>query len=231
MPYYYMDYWYLVLVVPALLLSMWAQIRVKTTFAKYSRLTVGRGMTGEQVSRYIQQCGGIQVAVKPVAGSLTDHYDPRDNTISLSAEVYDRSTVAAIGVAAHETGHALQHAEGYSPVKWRTNLVPITNFATGISPILVVLGIVMAMEPLAYVGIALFSLSVVFHLVTLPVEFNASARAVAALEGSGQFSEEELQGVRRVLSAAALTYVAATLVSLMNLLRLVLLVSGRGRDD
>ena len=229
MPFFYMDYWYLILVVPALLLSLWAQVKVKSTFAKYSTLAVRCGMTGCAASQLIQRSGGIHVAVRPVAGSLTDHYDPRDNTYSLSADVYGRATVAAVGVAAHETGHALQHAEAYAPVKWRTGLVPVTNFATGLSPIMVILGIVTAMDMLAYIGIALFSFSVLFHLVTLPVELNASSRAVAALEVCGQFSEEEIKGVRRVLNAAALTYVAATLVSLMSLLRLILLVNGRGR--
>lgn len=229
MPFFYMDYWYLILVVPALLLSLWAQYRVKSTFAKYSRLGVGCGMTGQQTSLYMQQVGGINTEIKPIAGSLSDHYDPRSNIISLSADAYDRTTVAAVGIAAHETGHALQHAEGYAPVKWRTSLVPVTNFAASLSPLMVVLGIVLAMDMLAYIGIALFSCSVLFHLVTLPVEFNASSRAVAALEGSGRFTEEELRGVRQVLSAAALTYVAAMLVSLMSLLRLILLVNGRSR--
>jgi len=137
--------------------------------------------------------------------------------------------VAAVGIAAHETGHALQHAEGYGPVKLRTAMVPVTNFASGLSPILILLGIVMSMDALAYAGIALFSMATLFQLVTLPVEFNASARAVAALESSGQFTEDELKGVKKVLTAAALTYVAALLVSLMTLLRLILIVGGNGR--
>lgn len=228
MPFFYFDYWYLILVVPAVLVSLWAQIRVKSTFSKYSRLTVHSGMTGAGACRYIQQVNGIQTGIEAVAGTLSDHFDPRSNTIRLSAEVYDRATVAAVGVAAHETGHALQHAEGYAPVKLRTRMVPVTNFASGLSPILILLGILFSMNALAYAGIALFSVATLFQLVTLPVEFNASSRAVAALEQSGQFTEDELKGVRRVLTAAALTYVAALFVSLMSLLRLILLVSGRG---
>ena len=229
MPFFYMDYWYLVLVLPALLVSLWAQFKVKSTFSKYSDKPVGSRMTGAGVSRYIQQVNGIHTQVEAVAGELSDHYDPRSNVIRLSQPVYGHSTVAAIGVAAHETGHALQHAEGYAPVKIRTKLVPVTNFASSISPILILLGIMTSMQPLAYAGIALFSVATLFQLVTLPVEFNASNRAVAALETSGQFSEEELKGVKKVLTAAALTYVAALLVSVMSLLRLILLVGGNSR--
>lgn len=229
MPFFYMDYWYLILVVPTLLISLWAQFRVKSTFSKYSDKGIGCGMTGAAASRYIQQANGIQVGIESVAGELSDHFDPRTNVIRLSTPVYDRATVAAVGVAAHETGHALQHAEGYGPVKLRTKMVPVTNFASSISPILILAGILLGMEPLAYFGVALFSLVALFQLVTLPVEFNASNRAVAALESSGRFSEEELAGVKKVLTAAALTYVAALLVSIANLLRLVLIVGGNNR--
>lgn len=232
MPFFFFDYWYLVLVVPALLVSVWAQFKVKSTFSKYSSKRVASGMTGADASRYIQRTNGIHTGLEAVAGSLSDHYDPRNNTIRLSSPVYGQATVAAVGVAAHETGHALQHAEGYAPVKLRTALVPITNFSSGISPILIILGILMAMDPLAHAGIALFSVATFFQLVTLPVEFNASRRAVVALEQSGQFTEDELQGVKKVLTAAALTYVAALFVSLMSLLRLILIVGGnRGRRD
>ena len=182
MPFFYMDYWYLILVLPAVLVSLWAQLRVKSTFAKYSRQMVRSGMTGAQASQYIQQANGIRTGLEAVAGSLSDHYDPRNNTIRLSQDVYGRATVAAVGVAAHETGHALQHAEGYGPVKLRTRMVPVTNFASGLSPILIILGIVFSMTTLAYAGIALFSVATLFQLVTLPVEFNASRRAVVALE-------------------------------------------------
>lgn len=230
MPFYYIDYWYLILVVPALLVSVWAQIKVKSTFNKYSRMGVSCGMTGAAASRLIQQAYGINTGLEAVAGELSDHFDPRCNTIRLSSAVYGQASVAAVGVAAHETGHALQHAQGYAPVKLRTAMVPVTNFASGLSPVLVILGIALSMEPLAYLGVALFSLATLFQLVTLPVEFNASRRAVIALERSGYFSPDEIKGVKKVLTAAALTYVAALFVSLMNLLRLALLVSGnRGR--
>ena len=230
MPFFYIDYWYLILVMPAVLISLWAQIKVKSTFHKYSAHMVRCGMTGAGASRFIQQANGIQVGVESISGSLTDHFDPRSNIIRLSAPVYGQATVAAVGVAAHETGHALQHAEGYAPIKLRTAMVPVTNFASGLSPVLVILGLMLSVDALAYLGVILFSVATLFQLVTLPVEFNASARAVSALEQSGRFTADEMQGVKKVLTAAALTYVAALFVSLMSLLRLVLIVSGnRGR--
>lgn len=230
MPFFYIDYWYLILVMPAVLISLWAQIKVKSTFHKYSAHMVRCGMTGAGASRFIQQVNGIQVGVESISGSLTDHFNPRSNIIRLSAPVYGQATVAAVGVAAHETGHALQHAEGYAPVKLRTAMVPVTNFASGLSPVLVILGLMLSMDALAYLGVILFSVATLFQLVTLPVEFNASARAVSALEQSGRFTADEMQGVKKVLTAAALTYVAALFVSLMSLSRLVLIVSGnRGR--
>lgn len=230
MPFFYYDYWYLVLVMPALLISIWAQIKVKSTFSKYSRMSVSCGMTGAAASRLIQQANGIHTGLEAVAGELSDHFDPRNNTIRLSSAVYGQASVAAVGVAAHETGHALQHAHGYAPVKLRTAMVPVTNFASSLSPILIILGIVLAMDSFAYLGIALFSIATLFQLVTLPVEFNASRRAVVALEQSGQFTYDEIKGVKKVLTAAALTYVAALFVSLMTLLRYILLVGGnRGR--
>lgn len=230
MPFYYFDYWYLVLVMPALLISVWAQIKVKSTFNKYSRMGVSCGITGAAASRLIQQANGIHTGLESVAGQLSDHFDPRSNTIRLSSAVYGQASVAAVGVAAHETGHALQHAYGYAPVKLRTAMVPVTNFASGLSPVLILLGILLSMDSFAYLGIALFSIATLFQLVTLPVEFNASRRAVVALEQSGQFTRDEIQGVKKVLTAAALTYVAALFVSLMTLLRYILLVGGnRGR--
>ena len=231
MPFFYMDYWYLILVVPALLISAWAQLRVKSTFAKYSRMGVGCGMTGAAASEYIQQVNGIRTGLEAVAGSLSDHYDPRNNTIRLSSEVYGQATIAAVGVAAHETGHALQHAEGYGPVKLRTSMVPVTNFASKLSPILIILGILLSMDPLAYAGIALFSVATLFQLVTLPVEFNASRRAMQAIESANILTEEEQKGARKTLTAAAMTYVAATALALVQLLRLIMLFGGRRRDD
>lgn len=223
-----MDYWYLILVVPALLIAAIAQIRVKSVFSRYSRMPVRCGMSGTEASRFIQRQNGINVPIRAVSGSMTDFYDPKSNSISLSDTVRDQTSVAAVGVAAHETGHALQYANDYFPVRLRMGMVPVTNFASSISPALIVLGLVLSLPTLAYIGIALFSMAVLFQLVTLPVEFNASARAVRALEQSGSLSDEELRGVRRVLSAAAMTYVAAMLVSLMNLLRLIAIVAGNG---
>ena len=223
-----MDYWYLILVVPALLIAAIAQIRVKSVFSRYSQVPVRCGMSGAEASRFIQQQNGINVPIRAVSGSMTDFYDPKSNSISLSDTVRDQTSVAAVGVAAHETGHALQYANDYFPVRLRMGMVPVTNFASSISPALIVLGLMLSLPTLAYIGIALFSMAVLFQLVTLPVEFNASARAVRALEQSGSLSDEELRGVRRVLSAAAMTYVAAMLVSLMNLLRLIAIVAGNG---
>ncbi len=229
--YYYMDYWYLILVVPALIITVWAQIKVSTTFKKYSKYAVGSGLTGVQASELIQQRHGLQVPCSQIAGSMTDHYDPRSNSIRLSETVYGVSSVAAVGVAAHETGHALQYAEGYWPIKLRMRLVPITNFASAASPWLLMLGLVLSFLPLAYLGVAFFGFAVIFQLVTLPVEFNASARALSALVEGQMLTQDELKAAKKVLSAAAMTYVAALLVSLMQFLRLLLIVMGRGRRN
>ncbi len=220
-------YYYLLLVVPALLISVWAQFKVKSTFEKYSHVPTSSGMTGKEASLLIQNANGIYVPVQQVAGQLSDHYDPRSNSIHLSEPVCERNSIAAVGVAAHETGHALQYAEQYAPIRFRMALVPVTNFSASISPYLILFGLLAGLEGLAFAGIALFSVSVLFQLVTLPVEFNASRRAVVALQNSARFSEEEIAGVKKVLSAAAMTYVAAMLVSLANLLRLILMVTGR----
>ncbi len=224
-------YYYLLLVVPALLVAMIAQINVKSTFRRYSRYSTAARITGAQASYMIQKANGISVPVQPIGGELTDHYDPTCNSIGLSQPVYGADSIAAVGVAAHETGHALQYANDYAPIRFRMKLVPITNFSATISPYLIIAGLIAGLDVLAYAGIALFSLSVLFQLVTLPVEFNASARAVQALQASGSFTAEEMAGVRKVLTAAALTYVAALFVSLMNLLRLILIVAGRGRRN
>ncbi len=224
-------YYYLLLVVPALLVAMIAQINVKSTFRRYSRYSTAARITGAQASYMIQKANGISVPVQPIGGELTDHYDPTRNSIGLSQPVYGADSISAVGVAAHETGHALQYANDYAPIRFRMKLVPITNFSATISPYLIIAGLIAGLDVLAYAGIALFSLSVLFQLVTLPVEFNASARAVQALQASGSFTAEEMAGVRKVLTAAALTYVAALFVSLMNLLRLILIVAGRGRRN
>lgn len=231
MPFMFMDYWYLVLVVPALVVAIWAQIRVSTTFKKYGGYRISSGLTGAEASRLIQQKNGLSVPCEPVKGSMTDHYDPRSGVIRLSEPVYGVSSVSAVGVAAHETGHALQYAEGYWPIKLRMGLVPVTNFASTLSPWLVIAGLIFSVPVLAYIGVAFFGLAVLFQLVTLPVEFNASSRALAALADGQMLTQDELKAAKKVLSAAAMTYVAALLVSLMNFLRLLIIVAGRGRRN
>ncbi len=225
----YFDYTYLVIVLPMLILTMIAQARVTSTYQKYAKVASRRGITAEEAVRGILQANGLtDVAITRVAGNLTDHYDPRSNSIALSDTVYGNTSVAAIGVAAHEAGHAIQHATGYLPVKIRTAIVPVTQFGAKLSTPLVILGLLLGFYPLAYVGILLFGLTTVFQLVTLPTEFDASHRAMKALEG-GYLAEDELQGTRKVLSAAAMTYLAALFVSLASLLRLILIVNGNGR--
>lgn len=222
-------YYYLILVLPAVLVLVWAQYKVKSTFRKYSGVAAPDGMTGAAASELIQRANGLSVPVSETAGELTDYYNPKTDSIHLSNPVYGAATIAAVGVAAHETGHALQYAERYAPVRFRTALVPVTNIATSVSPLMLILGLVSGYGILAYIGIALFGTSVLFQLATLPVEFNASRRAVRALEASGRFTEDEMKGVKKVLFAAAMTYVAALLVSLMQLLRLLLIYGGRRR--
>lgn len=232
MPYFFLpDRYYLLLVLPAILIALWAQLQVKSTFARYSSVSVRGGLTGAEAARRILDANGLQhVAVEPVTGNLTDHYDPRTQVVRLSQDVYYRSSVAAVGVAAHETGHAIQHARNYAPLSIRTAIVPITQIGSSLSIPLVLLGYLMGNEPLVNIGILLFSLVTLFQLITLPVEFNASRRALVTLDQYRMVTEEEHQGVRKVLTAAALTYVASLLVSLANLLRLILLFGGRRRD-
>ena len=221
-------YYYLILVLPAVIISIWAQFKVKSAFNNYSKVMSKRGKTAADCSRDILLAHGItDVSVNKVGGNLSDHYDPRNNTVNLSDAVYSSTSVAAIGVAAHECGHAIQHAESYFPVKLRTAMVPITNFGSSLSLPLIVISLFSGLEALFVAGILLYSLSTFFQLVTLPVEFNASKRAINELRKSNTMSEEELNGVKKVLTAAALTYVAALLVSLMSLLRLLLMSRNR----
>lgn len=230
MPLFYMDYWYFIFVIPPMLLAIWASFNVKSTYSKYSKITNRYGLTGADAARRILDNNGLSnVRVERVAGELTDHYDPKANVIRLSDSVYSSSSVAAVGVAAHEAGHAVQHAEKYGPIQLRTSLVPIANIGSSAGIYLAIIGIIAAMPLLSYIGIGLFMAVVLFQLVTLPVEFNASHRAIVALEGS-YLSEDELKGTKKVLRAAALTYVAALLAALGNLLRLIMLVNGRRRD-
>ena len=236
MPYYYgFDWTYLVLVLPCVLLSLWASSRVNTTFQKYSRHHSIRRLTGAQAAQRVLAANGVGgVRIERVSGNLTDHFDPRTNVIRLSDSVYDSTSVAAIGVACHEAGHAVQYAVHYAPIKLRAAIIPITNIGSKLAMPLILIGILLSAMgslsyTLVYLGIACFGLSLVFQLVTLPVEFNASRRAMEAIRNSGLLTEEEQQGARRTLTAAAMTYVAATAVALAQLLRLLLLYGGRGR--
>ncbi len=224
MLFYGIDTTYLILVLPAVIFALWAQTNVQSTFNKYSK--VRSGMTGYDSARAILDANGLRhVQIERVSGNLTDHFDPKTNVIRLSESVYGATTAAAVGVAAHEAGHAVQYAVGYTPMKLRAAIIPITNIGSTIALPLILLGILLSFPTLAYVGIGAFGLSTVFQLVTLPVEFNASSRAMDALKSSGRLSGEETTAAGRVLRAAALTYVAALAVSLANLLRFLSLVN------
>lgn len=230
MPYFYgFDWSYIVYVLPALILAMWAQHNVSSTFKKYSR--VPSTLTGADAARLVLQGYGLgDVGIGRINGQLTDHYDPRSNTISLSDAVHDVRTAAAVGVAAHEAGHAAQYAENYGPIKLRAAIVPITNIGSNLAMPLILLGLVLSFEPLAYLGVICFGAAVVFQLVTLPVEFDASRRAVQALTDSGYMTDEGLSAAKKVLTAAALTYVAALAVAIGNFLRLLTIVNRSRRD-
>ena len=229
--FWYIDRYYILLIIPAMLIALFAQMRVQSTFRQYSRVYSSRGATAAQVARDILDQNGLrQVRIERVSGNLTDHYDPRANVVRLSDPVYGSSSIAAIGVAAHEVGHAIQHAEEYLPLTLRNAIIPVTNLGSRLSIPLILLGLVLGLAPLVQVGIWMFALMAVFQLVTLPVEFNASARALATLERENYLEPSELRGARKVLQAAALTYVAALLVTVMQLLRLVLLFGNRRRD-
>ena len=229
--FYNFDIYYLILVVPAMIFSMWAQAKVKSTFNEYSRATTYSRMTGFEAARRILDANGLRhVAIERVSGSLTDHYDPKSNVIRLSDSVYGSPSVAAIGVAAHEAGHAVQYAVGYTPVKVRTAIIPVCQIGSNLSWPLIFFGLIMGHSSLINIGLILFASVAVFQFVTLPVELNASNRAVAALSMSGSITDDELYGVEKVLQAAAMTYVAALAVSLANLFRLILRFGNRNRD-
>jgi len=219
---------YLYLVLPALVFSLWAQFRVKRSFDVYSKKLTTKGTTGAEAAQEILRRAGVtDVKIERVNGSLTDHYDPRTNVIRLSDTVHDASTVAAVGVAAHEAGHAIQYSAKYVPIKIRTAILPVTSFGSRLAIPLVLIGFVFDMMGLINIGIILFGAVVVFQLVTLPVEFNASRRAMKALGDTGLLTADELPGSRKVLSAAALTYVGALAVSLAQFLRFVMLARRR----
>lgn len=231
-PFFYMDRYYIILIIPAMLIAMAAQARVSATFRRYSRENTRRGLTAAQAARQILDANGLYtVQIQHIAGSLTDHYDPTTNVVRLSDSVYRSSSIASIGVAAHEVGHAIQHAQGYFPIRVRSAIIPITNLGSKLSIPMLLLGLVFSFQPLAQIGILLFATATVFQLVTLPVEFNASSRALAILERDHILDPDENAKARKVLLAAAMTYVAALITSAAQLLRLVLLFSNNKRDD
>ena len=245
MPYYYPSYGYsdflanniyVLLLIPILALSLWAQFQVSGSFRRYSQQTNRRRITGAQAAEAVLRAHGVyDVPIRPCRGNLTDHYDPRDNTIYLSENVYNAPTIAAVGVAAHEAGHAVQYAENYGPIRLRSAIIPATELGSKFSFILLFAGILLYSQALLLGGIVLFSLTTIFQLVTLPVEFNASARAIETIDGQMLLDSDELPGAKKVLRAAAMTYVAALLMSALQLLRFVLIFLGRnnrggGRD-
>ena len=224
------DYYYFILVVPALIISLIAQAKVKSTYAKMSRVLCSRGLTGAQAAENVLRYYGItDVRVEQVAGSLTDHYDPRSNVIRLSEGVYQANSVAAVGIACHEAGHAAQHAENYKPIAVRNAVLPVANIGSASGLWIALLGLAMNVRIMILIGIILYAFVAIFQLVTLPVEFNASSRALKVIEETNMLQGEEFQGAKKVLSAAAMTYVAALLVSIMSLLRVLLRAKGGGR--
>lgn len=236
MPYGYYGYYFdptYILIIIAAIISLIAQWRVNSVFSKYSRVASMSGMTGAQAARMILQSNGINdVSVQRISGKLTDHYNPSTKVLNLSESVYGSTSVAAIGVAAHECGHAIQHARGYFPLSLRTALVPVANIGSQLSWVFIIVGAILSFnQTLITIGIIMFSAAVLFQLVTLPVEFNASARALEQLESNGILYRDEVSQTRKVLSAAALTYVAAAATAILQLLRLIILFGGRDRRD
>ena len=233
----FFDWTYVVIVMPFVLLSLIASASVNSTFKRYSQQFSRRGITGAQAAERVLRSNGVTgVRIERVAGNLTDHYDPTTNVIRLSDGVYGSTSTAAIGAACHEAGHAVQYAQSYAPIKLRAAIIPITNIGSKLAMPLILIGLLLtASESLSfgfvYLGIACFGLSLVFQLVTLPVEFNASRRAMQAIEYGDILTQEEQTGARKTLTAAAMTYVAATAVSLAQLLRLILVFGGRRRND
>lgn len=228
-PYFYFD-WTWILLIPAMILSMWAQANVNGTFKKYSKVNNRFGYTGAEVARRILDMNGLySVKIERVNGNLTDHFDPRTNVVRLSEATYDSTSVGAIGVAAHEVGHAVQHATGYTAIKIRNAIVPAVNICNMLSMPILILGLFLSYT-LVELGIILFSATVLFQLITLPVEFNASSRAIKTLEGQNLLTADETAGAKKVLNAAALTYVAAAFSAIMSLLRIILIFGNRRRD-
>ena len=228
MPFYY-DTIYWIVLIPVLILSVYAQIKVSSTFNRYGKVANRRRITGAQAAYEVLRSNGVTgVDIRPCSGSLTDHYDPRSNTIYLSQPVYNAATVSAVGVAAHEAGHAVQYAQAYGPIQVRSAIIPVTQFGSKFAFIALMLGLVLYSQPVFALGIALFGLTALFQLVPLRVEYTASARALRPIEGALHLDAEERRGAKRVLTAAALTYVAALLMSLVQLLRYLLIFASRG---
>ena len=236
-PFYFGFDWTYLLLIPCLILTIWASARVNSTFKRYSGQLSARRITGAQAAERVLFNNGVRnVRIERISGNLTDHYDPRTNVIRLSDSVYNSTSVAAIGVACHEAGHAVQYAKNYAPIKFRAAIIPITNIGSKLAMPLILVGLLFNFlgnfsYTIVYLGIACFGLSLVFQLVTLPVEFNASRRAMIAIEKDQILSAEEQRGARKTLKAAAMTYVAATAVALAQLLRLLILFGGRRRRD
>ena len=227
---YGFDIYYLVLVMPAFIFSLYAQYKVKSTFNKFSKVGNSRAMTGADIARTILDKSGLNdVRVEAVPGELSDHYDPRTKVVRLSQSVYGSNSLAAIGVAAHETGHAIQDKDGYAPMVLRSTLVPVANIGSSIGPTMAIIGLIFSVPLIINLGILLFGAAVLFYLVTLPVEFNASSRAIRTLEDTGILNYDEIDPAKKVLRAAAMTYVASAAVAMASLLRLILLANRR--DD
>lgn len=230
MPYFYFDYYYVILVVPVIIASLIIQAKLKSTYARYSGVGNMRGITGAQAAKTVLNYYGVtDVNIVPGSGTLTDHYDPTKKIIVLSEGVYNSSSIAAVGIACHEAGHAAQHAENYAPIRIRNMILPVCNIGSTLSMPLLIIGLVLGFAPLVWIGIGFFGFTAVFQFVTLPVEFNASNRAINVIESNGLLSYEEKDGASKVLKAAAMTYVAALAVSVANLLRLILNFNRRRR--
>ncbi|MBQ7341090.1 MAG: zinc metallopeptidase [Oscillospiraceae bacterium] len=234
--YYGFDWTYLAIILPCVLLSLLASGLVNSTYKRYSKQIAKSNLTGAEAARRVLEANGVRnVQITKVAGNLTDHFDPKKNVIRLSDGVYDSASTAAIGVACHEAGHAVQYAKNYSPIKLRAAIIPVTNIGSKLAWPLILIGLIFTAsaslsQAFIYLGIACFSLSLIFQLVTLPVEFNASRRAMAAIDAGGLLTQEERKGAKKTLTAAAMTYVVAVIVSLAQLLRLILLFGNRRRD-
>lgn len=230
MPYLFFDYYYIIFVIPAIIFSLIIQFKLKSTYAKFSKVGNARRITGAQAAHMVLNYYGISdVNIVPTNGIMTDHYDPTQKVIRLSDGVFNSSSIAAVGIACHEAGHAAQHAENYAPIRIRNSILPVCNIGSSLSIPLLIAGVIFSLEPLVWIGIGFFAFTAVFQFVTLPVEFNASNRAINVIESNGLLSFEEKMGAEKVLKAAAMTYVAALAVSLAQLLRLIFRFTGRRR--